>query len=355
MSDIPNALRVAGGGLLAAGVLAAGAAAGAAIERAIVTRASKPDDDWQLEPIDAEVRELTMSDGTMIHVEIDAPEEPSDLTVIFCHGYALSLDSWTFQRRALLGRARIVSYDQRSHGSSGRGEFDSHHVDQLGSDLAEIIDAVAPTGPLILIGHSMGGMTIMALAEQRPALFTERIFGVALVSTTAGGLSQSPLGLPAPLGRAVMRAAPVVASTLARQKDAVERGRRSSTDLSLLITRLYSFGSAASDQAGRFVARMIDATPIDVLAEFLPALQEHDKRHVLPLLQHAEVLVIVGDADRLTPLAHSEQIVAAIPGAEFVVIPNGGHMAMIEFHERVDALLIGFVDRVRRNLATGAA
>ncbi|MFM8895669.1 MAG: alpha/beta fold hydrolase, partial [Actinomycetales bacterium] len=73
-------------------------------------------------------------------------------------------------------------------------------------------------------------------------------------------------------------------------------------------------GSRAPHEAGEFVASMIEATPIDVLAEFLPALQEHDKFQALPVLQRVEVLVIVGDADRLTPLQHSEAIVREIPG-----------------------------------------
>lgn len=359
-SDIPHALRVAGGGLLAAGVLAAGAAAGAAIERAVMARTSRPDTrthDWELEDFNAHVVELEMDDGTRIHVEVDEPEDPAmaGVTVVFAHGYALNLDSWYFQRRELHGRARLVSYDQRSHGASGRGEFDSHHVDQLGTDLGAVIDAVAPQGPLVLIGHSMGGMTIMALAEQRPELFAQRVYGVALISTTAGGLRNAPLGLPPLVGRAVMRVAPAVSAALARQKDLVERGRQSSSDLALLLTRAYSFGSNASDQAARFVAGMINATPIDVLAEFLPALQEHDKRAVLPVLQQAEVLVVVGDADRLTPMEHSLEIVRAIPGAEFVVIEHGGHMALIEFHEEVDRLIAGLLDRVRRNIADGAA
>jgi len=358
-SDIPNALRVAGGGLLAAGALAAGAAAGAAIERAVMARTSRPDTrsrSWALEDFNAHELEITMDDGTTLHVEIDEPEDPakSAVTVIFAHGYALSLDSWYFQRRELHGRARLVTYDQRSHGESGRGEFDTHHVDQLGRDLGAIIDAVAPQGPLVLVGHSMGGMTIMALAEQRPELFADRVYGIALISTTAGGLRNAVLGLPPILGRMVMRVAPALTAAMARQKELVERGRRTSSDLVLLITRAYSFGSQASDEAARFVAQMINATPIDVLAEFLPALQEHDKRAVLPVLQQAEVLVIVGDTDRLTPMEHSREIVRAIPGAEFVVIENGGHMALIEFHEEVDRLIAGLLDRVWRDVAAGA-
>jgi pimeloyl-ACP methyl ester carboxylesterase len=162
------------------------------------------------------------------------------------------------------------------------------------------------------------------------------------------------LGLPRVVGRVLQAVAPVAAQSLARRKEVVERGRRGTSDLALLITRLYSFGSLAPEQAGTFVAEMIGGTPIDVLAEFLPALHDHDKRRALPVLQQVELLVMVGDTDRLTPVEHSEEIVRAVPGAEFVIIRNGGHMANIEHHEIVDAHLIDLLTRVQRAVSHGA-
>jgi pimeloyl-ACP methyl ester carboxylesterase len=356
---VNDSIRLLGGGLIAAGAVAAGAVAGAIAERAVMSRVARPavPDEFEMGTVRGEVRPLTMADGTELHVEIDEAEVDPLVTVIFCHGYSLNLDSWHFQRLALRGRARLVFYDQRSHGRSSRAEFDSHHVDQLGADLYEVIEQVAPEGPLMLIGHSMGGMTIMALADQHPELFGDRIYGVALLATTPGGLVNVNLGLPPAVGRVFQAFAPIAAQSLARRKDVVERGRRGTSDLSLMITRMYSFGSRASDQAGAFVASMISGTPIDVLAEFLPALNDHDKRAVLPVLQKTEVLVIVGESDRLTPVEHSAEIVRAVPGAEFVVIKDSGHMVNIEHHEQVDALLIELLERVQRDVAhhAGAA
>jgi pimeloyl-ACP methyl ester carboxylesterase len=248
-----------------------------------------------------------------------------------------------------------VFYDQRSHGRSQRADFDTHHVDQLGTDLGSVIDAIAPSGPLMLIGHSMGGMTIMALAAQRPDLFEERVFGVALIATTAGGLATGMLGLPFGVGPAFHRVAPPIAAALARRKSLVERTRWGSSDLGLLLTRLYSFGSTASEQASRFVASMVSSTPIDTVAEFLPALQEHDKRAVLEVFENVELLVMVGDIDRLTPKEQSAEIVRHVPGAEYVVITDAGHMLTLEKHEEVDAHLIALLERVQRDIAAGAA
>jgi pimeloyl-ACP methyl ester carboxylesterase len=274
---------------------------------------------------------------------------------VFAHGYALNLDSWHFQRQALRGRARLVFYDQRSHGRSQHADFDSHHVDQLGRDLGSVIDALAPTGPLMLVGHSMGGMTVMALADQRPELFADRVYGVALIATTAGGLAEGTLGLPSGVGRAFHRVAPAVASALVKRKHLVEWSNWSASDLGLLLTRLYSFGSTATDEASRFVASMVSSTSIEVVSEFLPALQEHDKRAALHVFQAVEVLVLVGDIDRLTPRAYSDYIVSQVPGSEYVVVEDAGHMVTLEKPDVVNAALLALLNRVRRDIAAETA
>ena len=359
--DVTPALRMAGRGALAAGALAVGALLGAVAERSLLRSTSVPDAAYATEgfgTMHGDVHEIAADDGVVLHVEIDeCPEADgcAGLTIVFAHGYALNLDSWHFQRRALRGHARLVFYDQRSHGRSQRADFDSHHVDQLGRDMGTIIDTVAPEGPLMLVGHSMGGMTVMALAAQRPELFADRIYGVALIATTAGGLSRGMLGLPPGVGHVLHRIAPPMAAAVARQKTFVERSRWSDSDLGLLLTRLYSFGSTATDQAARFVAGMVASTPVEVVAEFLPALQEHDKHDALGVFQQVEVLVLVGATDRLTPRDQSEEIVRLVPGAEFVVIPDSGHMVTLEKPDQVDAHLLTLLARVRRDIAGEAS
>jgi pimeloyl-ACP methyl ester carboxylesterase len=356
--DVTPALRLAGRGLLAAGALAAGAALGAVAERSLLrasARAADDDESSQFGQLRGEVRQVVADDGVLLHVEID--DVPADvaqatdhLTIVFAHGYALNLDSWHYQRQALRGRARLVLYDQRSHGRSQRADFDSHHVDQLGRDMASVIEAVAPTGPLMLVGHSMGGMTIMALADQYPELFAERVYGVGLIATTAGGLAEGSLGLPSAVGRTFHQLAPAVAAALVKRKELIEWSHWSDSDLGLLLTRLYSFGSTASDGAGRFVASMVAATPIEVVAEFLPALQEHDKRDACRVFQSVEVLILVGDNDRLTPKEQSDALLRLVPGADYVVVHDSGHMVTLEKHAEVDAALLSLLDRVLRDV-----
>lgn len=349
--DISSAWRLAGRGVAAAGVVAAGAAVGVLAERALVRRSAVASgEETVLGTLRGEVRELTTPDGTRLHVEVDEPSSPGedDLTVIFCHGYALTQDSWHYQREHLRGTARLVFYDQRSHGRSEIADDASHHIDQLGQDLAAVIDAVVPSGPIVLIGHSMGGMSVMAYADQHPEAFGTRIRGVALIATTAGSVRANSLGLPGPVGKIAQSWAPSIAQFLAEREHLVDGW--SDSDLGLLVTRLYSFGSPASDSAGRFVAQMLASTSLEVVADFLPALQAHDKHAALPVFQQSELLVIVGASDRLTPPELSEEIVEAVPGAEFAVLGDSGHMVMLERPREVNELLDGLINRVRRDL-----
>ena len=359
--EVTPALRMAGRGLLAAGALAAGAALGAVAERSLLRAVARRARGRAGRLRDHRTATCASVDGVRRH---DAARRGRRarrcrrgdvLTVVFAHGYALNLDSWHYQRQALRGRARLVLYDQRSHGRSQRADFDTHHVDQLGSDLGSVIDAVAPTGPLMLVGHSMGGMTIMALAAQRPELFAERIYGVALIATTAGGLSSGQLGLPAGVGRAVPSDRPTggrghrSAQGPGREAPLEPQRPRPAAHAPVLVR------VDGDRQASRFVASMVSATPIDVVAEFLPALQEHDKRAVLGVFEGVELLVIVGDSDRLTPKEQSAEIVRRVPGAEYVVVADSGHMLTLEKHEEVDAHLVSLLERVRRDIAAEAS
>jgi len=180
----------------------------------------------------------------------------------------------------------------------------------------------------------MGGMTVMALAAKRPELFAERVVGVGLVSTSAGGLGDLDLGL-ARLGKVLVRAAPGVVRLAARSPGLVAQGRKMGNDLETLLVRRYSFGSDVPPALLRFCATMIGSTRVDVISDFLPTFSRHDKLEALAGMSGAEVLVMVGDHDQLTPAAHSEEIARRLPDAEHVVIRNGGHLLMLEYPDVV--------------------
>ena len=168
----------------------------------------------------------------------------------------------------------MVFYDQRSHGRSGRSDDEHATIDQLGDDLRQVIDELVPDGPVVLVGHSMGGMTIMALAEQHPELFGDRVVGVALISTTAGGLrpaagSCCPM-LPRPSAASSRTAAGAPRSAAATEL--VDRLRRRGSDVGDWSPPTCSRSATTCPAAYvEFVDEMLAATPFEVVAEFFPS------------------------------------------------------------------------------------
>lgn len=335
-------------GLGALGLLAAGVAVGAVAERLATRRLHTPEF-VGIESPNGTTHEVVTDDGVALHVVEDRNEAPPGApAVIFTHGYGLSLDSWPGQREALRGVARVVLWDQRGHGRSSRGGAGTT-IERLGTDLGSVLDAVAPDGRVVLVGHSMGGMTIMALADQRPDLFGSRVPAVALLATSAGGIADVDLGLPRPIARLAHRVAPSIGAALESEGPVsalIERARRSSSDLGLLVTRAYAFGSTVPPDGTRLVSDLIAGTPVDVLADLLPALQGHDKVAALNVLQKCDLLVMVGDSDLLTPVGHSFEIVRHVPSAELVILPGVGHMLTLEAVEDVNKHLRALVERV---------
>ena len=341
----------------ALGVLATGAAIGLAAERYVVGRARLRPDPEASQPFFGlrpdRTRTVRTEDGVSLHVEEVGPVD-ADLTVVLVHGYVQEMAVWHYQRQALqaAGDVRVVLYDQRSHGRSSRGAAERSTIDQLGRDLGRVVDELVPAGPVVLVGHSMGGMTVMALADARPELFGDRVVGVALVGTSAGRLAQVTFGLPTAALPVTRRVLPVLTRGMSRRPRTFERSRRAGSDLVFLFTRRGGFGSGdVSPAVVDFVATMGARTPVDVIAEFYDTFMTHDKLAALDVLRDVEVLVLAGDRDLLTPPDHSRAIADALPDARLVVVEDAGHMVALEHPDQVGAELLDLLRRVRTRRA----
>ncbi len=339
---------------LGGALVTAGAAVGFGMERYVMGRALSGPDPFVNEPLGGlrgTPYAVEASDGVQLHVEVDGDDEPG-LTVLFAHGYALNHDCWYFQRRDLRRTARLVFYDQRSHGRSGRAPQDETSVTRLGRDLGEIVDVLVPPGPVVLVGHSMGGMSILALAEQRPELFGERVVGVSLVATSAMLAAGEDIGLSARLAGIARRLGPPVLATASRQADIVESLRRTGSDLGYVLFKRYSFSrDDIAPSLVEFVAAMVAGTPVGVLSDFLPHLATLDARTALAALSEVHTLVIGAGGDSITPVQHSRDIVTDILDAEYLEVPDAGHMVMLEHPDLVTAHLRSLVARSTRGTA----
>jgi len=338
VSKTSRVLTVAAG---AAGVAAAGGALRVAHRRSVISRRGAGDHtpfgSLRSKPIS-----VVTDDGVDLHVEVDEFVPPKrrskvpELTVVFIHGYSLNLDSWHFQRAAYRDQVRAVYYDQRSHGRSGRSTPGHATIDQLAHDLMAVLDSVVPEGPIVLVGHSMGGMTIIALAEQHPELFGDRIVGVSLISTTAGGLEPhrvlAPM-LPSTVGGVLAQR---VVSLLARGSRTVDGLRRVGRSVAMVATDELAFGGEVPASYVEFADRMLSSTPFEVVAEFFPNFSVLDKFETVKALSVVPTTIICGTEDKLTSIGHSRKLHAYIPGSSLLECDGAGHLVIMERHDEVN-------------------
>ena len=340
----------AGLGLVAsvAALAAGGIAMGIELERRVVAKRIRRSSQANLEDffsLRSDGPEVITPDGVVVHTEVD--EGPSDdFTLVFVHGYGLNLDCWHFQRRHFRGRLRQAFYDQRSHGRSSRSEAELCRIPQLADDLYQVLQEVVGDAPVIMIGHSMGGMTIMRLAQTRPELFGSQILGVALFSTSAGELlDHSPIrGIP---GRTFHRVAEPVMAGLNRIPELVAQGRRAGSDLGYVVTRRLAFGPEVPTSYVDFASEMLAQIPLEVVADYYPAFAELDEFRALEILSTVPTVVVGGVNDVITPIEHTARIIDLLPKAEAIRVENCGHLGMIEKHEIFNDALDRLIDRVR--------
>ena len=285
---------------------------------------------------------VAADDGVpLVVAETGATDAP--VTVVLVHGFCLSMASWVFQRADLAGHddVRVVSYDQRGHGRSGSSDAGACTIDQLGHDLLAVLRTVAPGRRVVLVGHSMGGMTIMAMARLEPELFDERVAGVVLVATSAGGLGSSWLGRSTrhPVLETVRRIRLL-------RPDLLQRGRAPFDGLLGPLIRLMSYGDrSTSREVAEYSEALIAATPLQTVVDFLPTLLEHDELAALPRLAGRPVVVCCGEADRMTPLRHTTVIAEVLTDAELLRVPGAGHLVQLERPEVVTAAVLRVLHR----------
>jgi pimeloyl-ACP methyl ester carboxylesterase len=217
-----------------------------------------------------------------------------------------------------------------------------------------VLAATCPgEGPVVLVGHSMGGMTIMALADSRPELFGSKVIGAVLISTAMSQIDPT-VWLPAPLRAVARHATPPVLRAASERAAAslVERGRNAASDLTFLGTRLIAFGDPAISPAiVDFLERIIRTTPIEVVADFYAALCKHDKLTALRALGEIPVVVVTGERDRVVPPKQSESLATAIPGAELFTVPEAGHVIILERPVLINEIIIDLVTCALENRA----
>jgi pimeloyl-ACP methyl ester carboxylesterase len=330
--------------------VATGATAGAAIlgfvgARHLVRQARARPDAERGESLDVrpgEEHRVRSFDGTDLAVNVVGPGDAP--TVVLIHGFSGDMTLWHYQWKALAKRWRVVLYDQRGHGRSAPGASGDYSFEALGRDLKAVLDAEAPSGPVALMGHSLGGMTILSFASLFPEEFGGRVRAVVLANTAASDVVMAVAG---GLG---LRAVQLLASSALRfasNRDRVHRLRARALggkgDLAFAAARLTNFGPKAAPSLVEHVAKVGARAPVEVWSDLLVSLIEMDLRDAL---EHIRVpaLIVVGDLDRLTPPASALAMKNAMPDARLVEFEGAGHQTMLERHPQFNRLVEDFLD-----------
>ncbi|WP_254206072.1 alpha/beta fold hydrolase [Nocardia alni] len=276
---------------------------------------------------------ITTPDGTTLRACVYGPDSAD--VIVFVHGWTCCVEYWNPQINAFAGDYRVVAYDQRGHGDSELGGRPLT-TDLLADDLRAVLDAVLRPGQrAVLVGHSMGGMTIQAWAARYPDQVAERAAAVVLTNTAAGNLIAEttlvpllrllPLPLRLLVGKLALSAL-LPFPPVAPMQWGLRRG----------VMTLAAVGDVAD-----FAFAVVRACPPRVRGRFGALLAGLDvgqaaKRLTVP------TTVIAGRFDNLTPVVHSERLVEMLTESgvldRFTVLPTG-HLGSVEAYPAFNAEL----------------
>jgi pimeloyl-ACP methyl ester carboxylesterase len=268
---------------------------------------------------------------------VRAAGDPALPTILFVHGFSLDLTTWHYQWTELSDRYRCVLFDFRSHGRSDRSAHGDVSPAAFGHDVAAVLETVAPDRRVLLVGHSVGSMAILAMAESRPDLFEARVAGCVFAGSAAGDLLWGAMGSVTELLRPRLGSFREAARRVNRLRRYV---LARPTDVAHVIARMTQFGPHASPHVVDYVVGLAASAPTEVWTDALAGLMDMDLREAT---QHVRVpaLVMVGEHDRVTPPSSAVAVADALPDGRLEIIEGAGHIPMMEahvdFNRRLDA------------------
>jgi pimeloyl-ACP methyl ester carboxylesterase len=271
----------------------------------------------------------TGRDGTRIHVRLhEGPAAgASPVTALLTDGIACDGFIWKYLWDDLARWMRVAHWNYRGHGRSGRPE-DPAAIELL--DHAHDLDAVRRAvgdGDVVLFGHSMGCQALLEAYRLRP----ERVRGLVLICGASGRITHSFKGtnvLAQMLPRAIARvdAHPEIARAI---------WSRVPPEIALRVALLAGEVDAAivPEDLLPYMTHMVDID-LPMFLRMLRSAGDHSAADLLPQIT-VPTLVIGGDRDSFTPPRFAEEMAAAIPDSELLMVAGGTHVVPLERKELV--------------------
>lgn len=247
----------------------------------------------------------------------------SPVTVVFVHGFTLAASAWFMQVEAVAPHARCLAVDLRGHGETGRWPVPECTITGAADDVLTALTHAGVDGPLVFVGHSLGGMVVMNLLRRYPDL-RARVQSVVLVSTAVDSIASQgiPQVLALPIVEKIRDAAEASPKDVARFRKRISR-----LVAPTLATTVFQTPLPAS--VINFHAKLIHSTPLDTYVGFLDELQSHNEVEGAKALRGIKGVVMVGTRDAVTEPEQSERI-AELWGCGLQFARDAGHMLIFE-------------------------
>lgn len=232
--------------------------------------------------------------------------------ILFIHGFPLSGAMWRPLADLLRSDHRLIIPDLRGFGDSEAG--DSASMARYVDDCLALLDAIGERRPVTVAGMSMGGYIAFEFFRRA----RRRVASLILIDTRPGAdAEESRKARLATAAKVLAQGSAVVADAM--------------------IDKLFA-PESPPDLKARWRRLMLSADPRGVAAALHAMADRPDSTPDLPRID-VPALIIVGEHDSITPPADSQAMHAAIPGSVLEIIPDAGHMAVVEQPQRVaDAL-----------------
>ncbi|APR83339.1 Beta-ketoadipate enol-lactone hydrolase [Minicystis rosea] len=273
-------------------------------------------------------------DGTRIYVR--RREGPSPVTAILCDGIACDGFIWKYLWDDLAQQVSVAHWNYRGHGRSATP------VDPTAVELAEHardLDAVRRTlgdPDVVLFGHSMGCQVVLEHVRIRP----EKIRGVVLVCGSSGRITHTFKGT-----NVMAQLLPgVIAKVEAFPEIARAIWSRVPPEIALQVALATGEVDKAAIRPEDLMPYMKHMVDIDVpmFLRMLHSAGEHSAADLLPQIA-AHALVIAGDRDTFTPPRYAEEMAAAMPHSELLMVPGATHVVPLERKDLVAARVEKFL------------
>jgi 3-oxoadipate enol-lactonase len=248
--------------------------------------------------------------------------------VLLVHGYPLSRKLWEPQLSGLSDIARLIALNLRGHGESevGNNNPGAFSMEMLADDCATFLDALEVNEPVILGGLSMGGYVVLAFARKYP----ERLAGLILAATRVGPDS--------------------VEGKTNREKAVAQAKEGGAVAIAeaMLPKMMSPHTYTANPQLASQVREMMTGTSVPgIIGDLLGMRDRPDSTSILPGIK-VPTLLLYGADDQIIPQGEMEQMAAAIPGAQLVVVPQAGHLLNLEQPDEFNQSLRVFLNQIKK-------